>query len=65
LVKLTFCWGTDAKRAEECKALIYADLKTALSNEGWDLIKVGVKGHILKSVNPYLYRGGRADSAPS
>jgi hypothetical protein len=32
----------------------YADLKTFLSNEGWDcslyMIEVGVRGHILKSV---------------
>jgi hypothetical protein len=30
LVKLTCSWDTDAKRAEERKASIYADLKTAL-----------------------------------
>jgi hypothetical protein len=36
LVKLTCSWDTDAKRAEECKTARYADLKTALSNEGWD-----------------------------
>jgi hypothetical protein len=36
LVELTCPWDTDAERAKECKASIYADLKTALSNEGWD-----------------------------
>jgi hypothetical protein len=44
LVELTCPWDTDAKRAEERKTTRYADLKTALSNEGWDfslyLIKV-------------------------
>jgi hypothetical protein len=34
LVELTCLWNTDAKRAEECKTARYADLKTALSNEG-------------------------------
>jgi hypothetical protein len=52
LVELTCPWDTDAKRAEECKAFRYADLKTAVSNEGWDcslyMIKVGARGHILK-----------------
>jgi hypothetical protein len=47
LVKLTFPWDTDAKRAEQRKTGRYADLKTALSNEGWDcslyLIKVGAR----------------------
>jgi hypothetical protein len=33
-VELTCPWDTDAKRAEECKTARYADLKTALSNEG-------------------------------
>jgi hypothetical protein len=45
-------------RAEECKTARYADLKTALSNEGWDrslyLIAVGVRGHIIKSVKDRL-----------
>jgi hypothetical protein len=36
LVRITCPWDTDAKRAEEHKASRYADLKTALSNEGWD-----------------------------
>jgi hypothetical protein len=44
----------DAKRAEECKTARFADLKTALSNEGWDcslyMIKAGARGHILMSV---------------
>jgi hypothetical protein len=44
-VELTCPWDTDAKRAEEHKTARYADLKIALSNEGWDcslyLIKVG------------------------
>jgi hypothetical protein len=52
LVELTCPWDTVAKRAEECKTPRYADLKTALSNEGWDcslyLIKVRARGHILK-----------------
>jgi hypothetical protein len=51
LVELTCPWDTDAKRAEECKSMRYADLKTALSNEGWDcslyIIEVGAQGHIL------------------
>jgi hypothetical protein len=54
LVELTRPWDTDAKRAKERKTLRYVDLKTALSNEGWDcslyMIKVGARGHILKSV---------------
>jgi hypothetical protein len=52
LVELTCPWDTDAKRAEECKTARYADLKTALSNEGWDcslyLNGVGAQGHIIK-----------------
>jgi hypothetical protein len=36
VVELTCPWDTDAKRAEECKTARYADLKIALSNEGWD-----------------------------
>jgi hypothetical protein len=51
LVELTCPWDTDAKRAEERKTARYADLKTALSNEGWDcnlyLIEVGAQGHII------------------
>jgi hypothetical protein len=47
LVKLTCPWDTDAKRAEECKAARYADLKEEMSNQGWDcrlyLIKVGAR----------------------
>jgi hypothetical protein len=34
LVKLTCPMDTDTKRAKECKASRYEDLKTALSNEG-------------------------------
>jgi hypothetical protein len=59
LVELTCPWDTDAKRAEERKTTRYADLKNALSNEGWDcslyLIKVGVRGHIVKSVKDSLW----------
>jgi hypothetical protein len=59
LVKLTCPWDTDAKRAEERKTVRYADLNTAFSNEGWDcslyLIKVGARGHILKSVKERLW----------
>jgi hypothetical protein len=48
----------DAKWAEECKIAKYADLKTALSIEGWDcslyMIEVGAWGHILKSVKDRL-----------
>jgi hypothetical protein len=51
LVELNCPCNTDAKRAEERNAR-YADLKTTLSNEGWDcslyLIKVGARGYILK-----------------
>jgi hypothetical protein len=58
LVELTCPHDTDAKRAEECKASRYADLKTALSNEEWDcslyMIEVGARGHILKSVKNRL-----------
>jgi hypothetical protein len=58
LVKLTCPWDTDAKRAEECKTARYADLKTALSNKGWDcslyLIEVAAQGQILKSVKDHL-----------
>jgi hypothetical protein len=59
LVELTGPWDADAKRAEECKTARYADLKTALSNEGWDcslyLIKVSKWGHIIKSVKDRLW----------
>jgi hypothetical protein len=58
LVELTCPWDTDAKRAKECKASRYADLKTALSSEGWDcslyMIEVGERDHILKSVKDRL-----------
>jgi hypothetical protein len=61
LVELT--WDTDAKRAKECKTARYADLKTDLSNEGWDcslhLIKVGARGHIIKSVKNRVLVLGR------
>jgi hypothetical protein len=54
LVKLTCLWDTDAKRAKERKTARYADLKEQQSNQGWDcslyLIKVGARGHIIKSV---------------
>jgi hypothetical protein len=57
-VKLTCPWDTDAKMAEEHKTARYADLKTALSNEGLDcslyLIKDGEQGHILKSLKDCL-----------
>jgi hypothetical protein len=63
LVKLTCPWDTDAKLSEERKASRYADVKTALSNEGWDcslyMTEVGVHGHILNSVKdrlPSLFR---------
>jgi hypothetical protein len=53
LVKLTYPWDTDVKRAEEHKTVRYADLKIALSNERWDcslyMINAGARGHILKS----------------
>jgi hypothetical protein len=58
LVELTCPWDTDAKRAEECNTTRYANLKTAISNEGWDcslyLIKVGARGHTIKSVQDRL-----------
>jgi hypothetical protein len=58
LVKLTCSWETDAKRAEERKTARYADLKIALSIEGWDcslyLIEVGARGHIIKLVKDRL-----------
>jgi hypothetical protein len=58
LVVLTCPWDTDAKRAKERKTARYADLKTNLSNVRWDcspyLIKVGVQGHILKSIKDRL-----------
>jgi hypothetical protein len=59
LVKLTCPWDTDAKRTKKCKASRYADIKTALSNEGWDcslyMIKVGAGGHIHKLVKDRLW----------
>jgi hypothetical protein len=58
LVELTCPWDTDTKRTEEHKALRDLDLKTALNNEGWDcslyIIRVGARGHILKSVKDRL-----------
>jgi hypothetical protein len=58
LVELTCPWDTDAKRAKEHNTARYADLKTALSNEGWDcslcLTKVGARGHTNKSVKGCL-----------
>jgi hypothetical protein len=48
LVELTCPWDTEAKKAKERKTARYADLKTALRNEGWDfslnLIEVGARG---------------------
>jgi hypothetical protein len=59
LVELTSPWDTDAKKAKEHKTARYADLKIALSNEGWDcslyLMKVGAWGHIIKSVKDRLW----------
>jgi hypothetical protein len=47
LVEPTCPWDIDAKRAKEHKASRYADLKIALSNEGWDcslyMIEVGAR----------------------
>jgi hypothetical protein len=64
LVELTCPRDTDAKRAKECKTARYADLKTALSNEGWDcsqyLIEVGARGHIIKLVKNRLRSLSRA-----
>jgi hypothetical protein len=58
LVELTCPWDTNAKRAKERKTTRYADIKTALSNEGWDcslyMIEVGARGHIIKSVKDHL-----------
>jgi hypothetical protein len=58
LVELACPWDTDAKRAKECKTARYADLKTALSNKGWDyslyFIEVGARGHFIKSVKDCL-----------
>jgi hypothetical protein len=65
LVELT-CLSTltDAKRSEKRKTARYADLKTALSNDGWDcslyMIEVGARGHILKSVKDHLWSLFRA-----
>jgi hypothetical protein len=64
LVELTCPWDTDAKRAEEHKTTRYANLKTVLSNDGWDcslyLIKVGMRDHIIKSVKDRLWSLFRA-----
>jgi hypothetical protein len=53
LVKLTYPWDTDAKRAEDRKTARYADLKEQLSNQGWNcglyLIEVGAPVHIIKT----------------
>jgi hypothetical protein len=58
LVELTCPWDTDAKRAEERKTARYADLRKEPSNQGRDcslyLIKVGARGHIVKSVKDRL-----------
>jgi hypothetical protein len=58
LVKLIRPWDTDAKRAKDRKIARYADLKEELSNQGSDcglyLIKVGARGHIIKSVKDRL-----------
>ena len=58
MVELTCPWDTDAKRAEERKTARYADLKDELNNQGWDcglyLIKIGARGHIVKSVKDRL-----------
>jgi hypothetical protein len=58
LVELTCPWDTDSKRAEKRKTARYADLKEELRNQGWDcslyLIKVGARGHIVKSVKDCL-----------
>jgi hypothetical protein len=57
LVELTCPWDTYAKRAEERKTARYADLKIALSNEGWGcslyLIEIGAQGHMIKSVKDH------------
>jgi hypothetical protein len=63
LVELTFPWDTDAKRAKERKTARSADLKTALSNEGWDcslyFIEVGARG--LRSLfRPWVPGGHRS-----
>jgi hypothetical protein len=64
LVKLTFPWDTDAKRAVECKTARYADLKEELSNQGWDcsldLIEVGVRGHIWSLFQAWVPAGHRS-----
>jgi hypothetical protein len=58
LVKLTWPWDTDAKRAKKHKTARYADLKEELSNQGWDcslyLIEAGARGHIVKLVKNRL-----------
>jgi hypothetical protein len=63
-VDLTCPCDTDAKRAKERKTTRYTDLKEELSNLGWDcglyLIKVGARGHIVKSVKDSLWSLFRA-----
>jgi hypothetical protein len=58
LVKLTYPWDTDAKKAEERKTARYADLKIALSNEGWDcslyLIEVGAPTVVIPGLGPCM-----------
>jgi hypothetical protein len=59
LVELTCPWDTNAKKTSR-----YADLRIALRNEGWVyglyLIKVGVRGLILKPVMDCLQSSFRA-----
>jgi hypothetical protein len=58
LVELTCPWDTDTKRAKENKTARNADLKIALSNEGWNcslyLIEVGSRGYTIKSFKDSL-----------
>jgi hypothetical protein len=65
LVELTCPWETDAKRAKEHKTARYADLKTALINEGWDCSLYMIEGGVwlrtafgrypgLGSLRPYV-----------
>jgi hypothetical protein len=58
LVELICPWDTDAKKAEDHKASKYADLRIALSSEGWDcslyMIEFGMRGHILKPIKDRL-----------
>jgi hypothetical protein len=69
LVKLNCPSGTDAIKAEEHKALKYADLRIALHNERWNcslyMIKVGAHGHILKPVKDCLRSLFRAQVPPA